>query len=367
MSFDKNKIQELYPEAVMYEAMKIHASTDNELRTASFSGDWFGQLKKDGFWYQFEKHKNNSYLFSRTISKKTSLQVEKLANVPHIAAALNCLPSHTILIGEIYYPGKTSKNAAEIMGCLSDKAIERQKGERGLIHYYIHDILMYQNVDLYIAKVNNFTRYQILKKIFQIYNLNQYNFIELAEVWEDNLYERIGQALSNGEEGMVLKKKTGLYEPGLRPRTNLKAKKVDFAEAIIIGFESPTKEYYGKELDSWNYWIENSTQNKIEGFFSGVEGYTPITKPYFYGWNNARIHIGAYDQNNKIKDIGIIHSGISDEMKEKMTLYPEKYLNQVCQIQMMEKDFKEYTIRHGFFRGLREDKNPQDCTLESIF
>ena len=77
MAFDKEKIKELYPEAVMYESMLIHQSTDASLKKACDSGEYFGQLKKDGYWYQFEKHENHSYLFSRSASKKTGLQAEK--------------------------------------------------------------------------------------------------------------------------------------------------------------------------------------------------------------------------------------------------------------------------------------------------
>ena len=248
MAFDKEKIKELYPEAVMYESMLIHQSTDASLKKACDSGEYFGQLKKDGYWYQFEKHENHSYLFSRSASKKTGLQAEKSENVPHIIQALDCLPPHTILVGEIYYPGGRSKNCTEIMGCLPAKAIERQNGKWGQIHYYLHDIIMYDGVDLVRNKVNNEMRYKILQKIYELHNLSNYSFIELAEAWEDNLYERVGIALDSGEEGMVIKKKTGIYEPGKRPDTNLKAKKVDFADAIIIGFEEPTKEYYGSEF-----------------------------------------------------------------------------------------------------------------------
>ena len=101
MAFNKDKIQELYPEAVMYEAMKIEKGTDALLKVACPSGDYFGQLKKDGFWYQYEKHTNYSYLFSRSTSRATGLQSEKGANVPHIMEALDLLPADTILVGEV--------------------------------------------------------------------------------------------------------------------------------------------------------------------------------------------------------------------------------------------------------------------------
>ena len=355
MAFNQEKIQELYPEAKMYSAMKINKGTDELLKKVCESGTAFGQIKKDGYWYQFEKHEHYSYLFSRSASTVTKLQSEKSANVPHIMKALSVLPKDTILIGEIYYPGGSSKTVTTIMGCLPKKAIERQNGKSGLIHYYIHDIIMFNGLDFVKNKVSNYDRYRILQKIFEKYNLAN-DYIELAEAWTDNLYSRVGMALAAGEEGMVIKVKDGIYEPDKRPLTMLKAKKVDFIDAIIIGFEEPTKEYYGKEIQNWNYWIQNENGQPIA-----------VTKPYYMGWHNSRIKIGAYDNKGTLVEIGTIHSGISDEMKEDMTNNPNKYLNKVCSIQCMELDKKEHTIRHGFFKYMRDDKDIIDCQIEDIF
>ena len=370
MAFDKNKINELYPEAIMYEAMKINKGTDNLLKNVCESGKAFGQLKKDGYWYQFEKHENYSYLFSRSVSTVTKLQSEKIENVPHIKNALDCLPKDTILVGEIYYPGGTSKNVTSIMGCLPKKAVERQNGEYGLIHYYIHDILMYNGLDFVSNEINNYDRYRILEKIFQKHKLNQYNFLELAEAWEDNLYSRVGESLAAGEEGMVIKVKEGIYEPGKRPSTMLKAKKIDFADVIITGFEPPNTYYEGQELDSWSYNIKEDG-GRLQGTYKDLleKGYNPqaVTKPFYYGWFNAKIKIGVYNKNGSIINIGTIHSGISDEMKQDMTENPDKYLNQVCEIQCMSLDKKEHTVRHGFLLRVRDDKNPEDCTVEGVF
>ena len=355
MAFNQEKIQELYPEAKMYSAMKINKGTDELLKKVCESGTAFGQIKKDGYWYQFEKHEHYSYLFSRSASTVTKLQSEKSANVPHIMKALSVLPKDTILIGEIYYPGGSSKTVTTIMGCLPKKAIERQNGKSGLIHYYIHDIIMFNGLDFVKNKVSNYDRYRILKKIFEKYNLAN-DYIELAEAWTDNLYSRVGTALAAGEEGMVIKVKDGIYEPDKRPLTMLKAKKVDFIDAVIIGFEEPTKEYYGKEIQNWNYWIQNENGQPLA-----------VTKPYYMGWHNSRIKIGAYDNKGTLVEIGTIHSGISDEMKEDMTNNPNKYLNKVCSIQCMELDKKEHTIRHGFFKYMRDDKDIIDCQIEDIF
>ena len=377
MAFNQEKIQELYPEAKMYEAQLINKGSDELLKKACESGNYFGQLEKDGYWYQFEKHQNYSYLFSRSASTVTKLQSEKGANVPHIMGALQVLPIDTILIGEIYYPNGTSKNVTTIMGCLPQKAMERQKGSYGKIHYYIHDILMYNGIDFVAAKTSNWDRYCILKKIWEKHNLNQYDFLELAESWEDNLYVRVGDSLTAGEEGMVIKAKDGIYEPGKRPTTNLKAKQVDFADAIVIGFKKPNEEYDGKEIENWQYWEhcgdEDIEYNRLcKGFYceyylENREYIRPVTKAYYMGWSNARIRIGAYDENGNIKEIGTIHSGISDEMKKDMTENPDNYLNKVVKIQCMSLDKKEKTIRHGHYKGKHPDKNPTECTVKDIF
>lgn len=369
MGFDKNKIQELYPEAKMYEAQLINKGNETLLKTACESGNYFGQLKKDGYWYQFEKHEHNSYLFSRSASTITKLQAEKSANVPHIVDALNTLPDETILIGEIYYPGGTSKNVTTIMGCLAPKAIERQNGSYGKIHYYIHDILMYKGIDFVEQKATNWQRYQILQKIFYLHGLDKYDFLELAESWEDNLYSRVGDSLTSGEEGMVIKAKNGIYEPGKRPTTNLKAKQVDFADAIIIGFAEPNINYEGKEIENWQYWVgtdDHEERLEIKAHY-GELCCIPVTKAYYMNWYNARIKLGAYDENGNIKEIGTIHSGISDEMKKDMTENPQNYLNKVVKIQCMSLDKKEKTIRHGFYKGVHPEKNPQECALQEIF
>ena len=386
MAFDKNKIQELYPEAKMYEAQLIYKGTEQSLKNACSTEDYFGQLKKDGHWYQYENHgEDKSYLFSRTASRVTGLQSEKSANVPHIMTALKDLPKDTILIGEIYFPNGIAKDVTTIMGCLPEKAVSRQLKDTP-IHYYIHDILMYDGIDLVLAETGSWDRYRILQKIWEKYDLGRFGFLELAEVWTDNLYSRIGDALASGEEGMVIKHKNGKYEPGKRPQTNLKAKKVDFADVVIIGFEKPTVKYEGKELESWQYWvdpdIEYRNQNMSETYrdprypvgchynkyIEEETGmfYMPVTKAYYMGWNNSRIKIGLW-KDKKIVEIGTIHSGIPDEMKRDMSSYPYSYLNKVCSIQMMEVDKAGGTIRHGFFKLIRPDKNSEECRYEDVF
>ena len=198
-------MSELYPESRQYQSMKIWKLPTNKkhmLQEVCSNGEYFASLKKDGYWYQFEKTDNYSYLFSRTKSRTTGELSEKSANFPHIISALDNIPNNTILIGEIYYPNQTSKDVTTIMGCLPAKAIQRQ-GSENLLHFYIHDIIEYDGKDL--QQTAAIDRYNILKNLFKDYNLNNYSFLELAEIIEDDIYNYSMTALANGEEGTVLK------------------------------------------------------------------------------------------------------------------------------------------------------------------
>lgn len=372
MSFDYNKVEELYPGAgkLMIEPQLIHKGTDKQLRACD-DGTWFAQLKKDGALYMYVKGLNGeNYLFGRTVSKKTGLLTEKGANVPHIINAFHDIPNGTILLGEVYYPGKTSKDVTSIMGCLANKAIERQEGTYGYIHYYVYDCLGYNGTSL--LKYDNWTRYQVLCKIWDKFDLyHPYAFVkpflELAAAVESDIYQSIGSALAAGEEGMVVKKKTAYYEPGKRPQTMLKAKQVDNIDAVIIGFKDPVVEYTGKEIETWQYWVNGYDGSHLPiGFHYGEDIAVPVTKHHYYNWKNA-IEIGVYDDNDNLVSIGTIASGLTDYMREDMSTHPENYLNKVCEIQCMMKDNNEKTLRHGFFLQIREDKNAKDCKLSEIF
>ena len=367
--FDIKEVEKFYPGAggLMLEPQLIHKGTDSQLKNCD-DGTWFAQLKKDGALYMYVKGLNGeNYLFGRTISKKTGLLTEKSANVPHIIEAFHDIPNGTIILGEIYYPGKTSKDCVSIMGCLPQKAIERQKGSYGLIHYYIYDCLGYNGTSL--LKYDNWTRYQVLQAIWKkhIFGSVIPFTLELAAAVETDIYQSIGKALAAGEEGMVVKKKTALYEPGKRPQTMLKAKQVDNIDAVIIGFKDPEIEYKGKDIQNWQYWIDADFMNPLSvGLHYGEEKAIPVTKHYYYGWYNA-IEIGAYDETGEIHSIGTIASGLTDFLREDMSKHPKNYLNKVVEIQCMMKDNKEQTLRHGFFLKIREDKNPKECKLKEIF
>ena len=94
--------------------------------------------------------------------------------------------------------------------------------------------------------------------------------------------------------------------------------------------------------------------------------YMPVTKGYYYGWKTS-MKLGAYDDKGNLIEIGTVSSGLTDELKEAFAKEPEKYLNRVVAIQCMQRNNEEHTLRHGFFKSFRDDKNSKDCTIKDIF
>lgn len=374
MSFDKEKIHELYPEAeeLMIEPMliwKLPAGKESMLSEVCSNGEYFLEEKIDGAFYQFVKTENHCYLFGRTVSKVSGILTEKSDNVPHLKEALNSLPAGTILIGEIYVPGGTSKDTVSIMGCLPTLAIKRQKDAP--IHYYVHDIIAYDSVSLINSPAD--LRYKILAAIWKKHNLNQYSFLRLATRVDEDMEAEISRILKSGGEGVVLKKKDYPYSPGKRPAwSTIKVKQMDSVDLICTGLCDATKEYTGKELETWEYW-ETLDGQLFQGRYLDDEGNatikTPmqsVTKPYFLGWKTA-IRIGAYNDKGELIDLGTVSSGLTDDNKREMTEHPELWLDKVVALDCMQVDKKEHTLRHPVFKCKRDDKDAKDCVISEIF
>lgn len=379
------------------EPMKINRIPDgkkNLFPSICASGEYFAELKKDGYWYMFERDADGEmYLWSRNVSKTTGVLTEKSANVPHIMECFETIPNDTIIIGEIYYPGKRSKDVTPIMGALPALAIERQAGKYGYLRYYIHDILYYNGVSLINTRAD--VRYEILKRVYEKHLLFRYSIdnhptIELAERVDDNIQEAVAAALDAGEEGMVLKKRTAPYTPGKRPAWDtIKIKKTDTCDAIVIGTLPATKyydgkldvqsNYQGKDANQWPYWAVFVTEQEPSGpetklchkvpigeydVIKGIGFKTmPVTKAWYYDWPTA-IEIGAYDEStNSIVHIGSVASGLSDSDRANL----KEYVGKVCELAGMEKDCEAHTLRHFHFKRLRDDKVPEECTISSIF
>lgn len=376
--FDKEKISEFFPgaEDLMIQPMLIWTLPSNKkdkLSEVCASGEYFAEEKLDGALYQFCRTDKGNYLFGRTVSVKNGLLTNKIDNVPHINSALSCLPCGTVIIGEIYIPGGTSKNVTSIMGCLPAEAIKRQD-KQGKIKYYLHDMIFYNGEDMQSCGAE--ARYQKLVEVWNEFHLEQFDFLRLAESFDTGIEERLSQILAAGGEGIVLKKKDAPYSEGKRPAwATIKCKQMDTIDLVCTRAIEATKEYTGKELETWPYWQERSERNQngeytwlssegqyYEDYLHNPHIYRPVTKPYFYGWKTA-IGIGAYDDEGNLKEIGTVSSGLTDEMRAHL----DDYVGKVVALQCMSIDRKEKTLRHPIVKAWRDDKNAAECKLSEVF
>lgn len=335
-----------------------------ETQNMIFSGDYIGARKMDGAFYKFIKDENgNMELIGRSKSVKGDY-IDKIEWVPQLHEFFNSLPNGTCLLGELYFPEKEgSSNVTTIMGCLPQKARERQ--EKGMkLHYYIFDVLAIDGESIYQQNIEDrVAEIDILRKAYK----NE-KYIEFAKYYEGKeLWNHLQETLNVGGEGVVITKKGTCYQPGKRPaRQTLKVKK-ELHETIDCFFTghatAPTKEYTGKEIETWQYWLNERTNEKLNGeyykeYFNGAS-LIPITKPYFNGWAGS-LEIGVI-KNDKVVPIGYL-SGLSDEIKANYKDYKGKVI-EVGAMEVLETG----GLRHAKMLNFRPDLTIKECTWEKIW
>lgn len=347
----KTETSDLYDGVRLYKPMLVHKCPSDVEQLLS-NDIWIASKKIDGYWETLVKENNKVYMFARSKSVATNFYTMKIDNVPHLKEwAMEELPNGTVLIGEVYMPNGTSKDVTKILGCLPEKAVERQKGEYGKLHYYVHDMLKFDGHDYVLNEESYGRRYSDLCGYIDI-GTNLIPEVEVAGICDSPYVDLLKwgeELISEGEEGIVVRKESGLYLPGKRSKEMFKIKQEQTIDAVIIDCLPPEKVYTGKELNTWPYW----------------EDEVPVTKPYFMHWNNA-FRLGAYDGDHMMP-IGTVASGLTDELRENMGMIPEKYIGQVVEVQVMSVDKTSMSLRHPRFVRFRPDKPSGDCRIEDIF
>ena len=349
-----------------------------EAKQMIFSGNYIGSRKIDGAYYRFVKDmEGNMTLQGRSRSVKGGF-LNKIGHVPHLQKFFDFLPNGTCLLGELYFPNNEgSHNVTTIMGCLEPKAIKRQEtGDK--LHYYIFDVWAYDGESLLNIPAEKRIKYinRLFEEIYSI-SLNKNNDItiytkfpeiEFAKYYEGKqLWELLQKTLEIGGEGIVITRKDSHAEPGKRSsKKTLKIKK-EISQTIDCFFTgktaAPTRLYSGKEIETWKYWENVRTLEKLEGehwkdYYEGVP-IEPVTKPYFYGWAGS-LEIGVL-KKGKVFPIGWL-SGVSDEIKANI----DKYKDLPIEVTAMEFT-EDRALRHGRLVDFRPDLKLIDCNYEKIW
>lgn len=328
-----------------------------ETKAMIFSQDYIGSRKYDGAFYKFIKDEDgNMELLGRSKGVKGDY-LNKIGHVPHLMGFFNSLPNGTCLLGEMFFPNKEgSNNVTTIMGCLEAKAIQRQSGEEKL-HYYVFDVLALGNKSL--VKMIMEKRVKLLPETNDPYVIVA-KYLKGVDLWNE-----LQVILAEGGEGVVITRADSPYQPGKRPaRQTLKIKKElqQNVDCIVIGANSPTKDYTGKYIETWRYWENAATGEKIEGDYFAEhvrEGIlTPVTKSYFHGWAGS-LKLGMA-KDNKVIEVGSL-SGLTEEILNNW----KDYKGRVCEVGGMEITADGH-IRHPRFVQWRTDKQPKDCDISQL-
>lgn len=337
------------------------------------SGDYIGAVKKDGHYMRFVKDENGEMSWQGRTESVNGGFINKIDKVPQFSDFFNKIPNGTVFLGEAYFPDMSgSKNVTTILGCGTPKAIERQKDHP--LHYYIFDVWAY-NGESYLDKTIE-ERIKIFNKVFTIANISaSAPYIEFAKYERGaELKELLDWARENDEEGIVITRADSIPEPGKRTaRKTLKIKKeLDTPiDAFLTGrYKLPNRVYDGKNIENWQYWEDNLTHKKMEGEY--YENYkkgadiSPVKSNYFKNWAGS-VEIGVYKESeDRVVPIGFI-SGISDEIKEKITEPENEYIKKPCLVSAMELDDESGSLRHGRILEFRDDISWKDCTWEKIY
>ena len=233
------------------------------------NGEYIATEKHDGDWGMFIHYsKGHNLIRSRSISKVTGVYGDYTAKLPHLCEEMDNWPDNTVVLAEICWDeyGTNANTVGTILRCLPAKAIERQKEKK--LKAVVFDMLMFANKDL-----TDFGYYRRFTQWASFIDAQDYKYIKLTELFENNFAEAADDIISRGGEGVVIQRKDYVYSPGSRTAwKTLKLKqKLPEMELKVVGTLAPNKIYEGDCPETWEYQIDGEL----------------VTKPYYFGWKNG--------------------------------------------------------------------------------
>ena len=371
INFYELEAMKYYSTPSTWDAEKKKTNATNKI----FSGLWWGAMKKDGIFTMVGRTPNGE-IFLRPRARNVKKEfVNKVDWVPHLHDFLNSLDPGTVLLAELYLPrNEQAKSSSSIMNSLQAKAIKKQEKEENKLILYVFDILADSGESyLDMKAIDRFLRVEDYSKKYNS------SYVEWAKYYNGReLWDKLQQYLAEGREGMVITFEDAKYDPGKRSsKISLKIKKElqETVDCVIIGANAPTKLYGGKEPETWEWWFDEATSEKIlaSEYFAKThesiyklynEGATvvPVTKAWFYGWAGS-IKIGLYDGDNLIH-VGDL-SGVTDEVKENWKDYVGKVV-EIGAMEISENAQGGWGFRHPKLLSWRDDKPARECTIEQV-
>ncbi len=299
------------------------AKEDPKRPLESYDRDaWWMEKKLDGYRLvvvsDYEEPESPLDGFSR--AGNSQLLKERL---PHIWDELDAFSpmKYTVIDGELSTEDDDFTHVAGVMKSSPEKSIRKQEESGKPLIFVIFDVLFWNGRD--VRDQPQEQRRALLERELSRGDFDP-TYLRLAGTFDLDR-ELVLQWQALGGEGAILKNRHAPYVSGKRPRnTWVKIKAVEDADVVIMGFT-------------------DAKEGKFEGMIGAVE-------------------FGQYKDGVLTKRGQT--SGMTDEVRSDMTLYPKKYLGKVMVIKHMRASQAAGGFLHPQFKHMRDDKRPEDCTWD---
>jgi DNA ligase D-like protein (predicted ligase) len=305
------------------------------LRTDSLpAGEgWHYELKLDGYRAIAFKRDRAVHLRSRNDNDFNS-------RYPAVVKALAALPDDTVIDGEIVafdQEGRPSFNALQNYGSAPAPVV-----------YYVFDVMVLAGQDVMrepLQKRRQLLETKVLPKLPEP--------VRYSAPLDADLQLLVQSVKVHGLEGLVAKRRTSVYEPGLRSGAWMKMRVNRGQEFVIGGYTRGTKTF----------------DALIFGYYQGADliyvartrnGFTPATRAQLF-----RRFKGLEIDECPFVNLPEAKSGRWGQGLTKAKMTECRWLKPVLVAQV---DFLEWTadnhLRHSKFVALREDKRATDVVRE---
>jgi DNA ligase D-like protein (predicted ligase) len=294
---------------------------------------WQYELKLDG--YRAIAFKQNGAVHLRSRNDR-----DFNARYPGVVAALEKLPENTVIDGELV--------AFDPEGRPSFNALQNHGSSAGPVVYYVFDVMVLAGEDLThepLTRRRNLLEQKVLPKLPEP--------VRYSAPLDAELPVLIQSVKAHGFEGLVAKRCTSVYEPGLRSGAWMKLRVNKGQEFVIGGYTRGTKTF----------------DALVFGYYEGGRlmyvartrnGFTPV----------MRAELFRRFKGLEISECPFVNLPEPNSGRWGQGLTQAKMA--VCQwlkpLLVGQFEFLEWTadnhLRHSKFVGLREDKKPSDVRRE---
>jgi len=288
------------------------------------------EYKYDGVRVQIHKSGDKVKVFSRRLSDITGYVPEAVELAARIKA------EEAILDGEAVGVEAGRPVAFQEVSRRIRRKRERERFiARIPLHVYLFDLLYLDGEDFTLKQYRE--RRRVLEEIAPRENLARMRIVDSLVDAEDFYRSAVGE----GHEGVVAKRLSGLYEPGIRGKHWLKLKASETVDCVIVAAE-------------WGH-------GRRRGWLSDY-------------------HLAVYDdENDRFLRVGKTYKGLTDAEFEEMTrrllelkVAEKGYVVYVKPQIVVEVEYAEiqrspryesgYALRFARIKRIRWDKRPEDAT-----